>query len=398
MADNPWGRVRLGDVLTQVCRATPVDPTIEYSLLGAHWYAKGLYVKEVKSGAKIQASKLYRVKCGDFVYNRLFAWKGSFAIATEDNDGCFVSNEFPCFSVNPDRVDAQFLWHYFSRQSSWNEALGLSYGATPTSRNRLKEKHFLSLEIPLPPLSEQRRIVAKIERLAARVEEAKKLRSETTTKVASLRGAIVEKICFDQKFKMVSFGDVLQSASNGIYKPPEFWGTGIPCVRMYNIDGPEMNTQNIQFLNVTAEEIEKFGCSEGDLIFNRVNSAELVGKTGLVSSEFPKCTYESKNMRLKVDRSKVIPAFAALVLNSNPVKRYYRGELKQQCGMATLNQQHVKSIPFPLPDKSQQEKIMLEFRRFQSKIEQIQPHQSKTATELDAMLPSILDRAFRGEL
>src|SRR5207249_8193310 len=107
----------------------------------------------------------------DFVYNRLFAWKGSFAVATEANAGCYVSNEFPCFAIDQDRADAKFLWRYFSRASPWEEALGLSAGGTPTSRNRLKEEKFLSMEIPIPPLPQQRRIVARIEELAAKIHE-----------------------------------------------------------------------------------------------------------------------------------------------------------------------------------------------------------------------------------
>ncbi|MBM3791259.1 MAG: restriction endonuclease subunit S, partial [Acidobacteria bacterium] len=147
----------------RVSRAESVDPVKTYKVLGAHWYAEGLYTKDVLTGTGIQAPKVYRVEAGDFVYNRLFAWKGSFALATKENDGCYVSNEFPCFSVNLDRLDCKYLWLYFSRNTVWDEALGLSTGGTPTSRNRLKEEQFLGLTVPLPPLSVQRRIVARIE-------------------------------------------------------------------------------------------------------------------------------------------------------------------------------------------------------------------------------------------
>jgi type I restriction enzyme S subunit len=163
-----WPLVPLAAVLTPVSRPEPVKPEATYSISGAHWYAGGLYTTEITTGAGIQATNLYRVEEGDFVYNRLFAWKGSFAVATEENSGCYVSNEFPCFRPSTDRLDARFLWRYFSRSSSWSDALALSTGGTPTSRNRLKEDKFLALEIPLPPLDEQRRIVARIEALAPR--------------------------------------------------------------------------------------------------------------------------------------------------------------------------------------------------------------------------------------
>lgn len=163
-------------VLKPVSRPEPVDPEKTYHILGAHWYAQGLYTKYIIKGAQIQAKKLYKIEKGDFVYNRLFAWKGSFSVAVDENDGCYVSNEFPSFAIDNDILYSKYLWKLFSLDSIWDEALGLSTGGTPTSRNRLKEEKLLAMNIPLPPLEEQRRIVARIEELVARIEEAQELR------------------------------------------------------------------------------------------------------------------------------------------------------------------------------------------------------------------------------
>ncbi len=186
-----WASVPLAKVLKPVSRPEPVDSTKMYRILGAHWYAQGLYVKDIKSGSEIQADKIYHVERGDFVYNRLFAWKGSFAVATDENHGDYVSNEFPCFIINKDLADGQYLWRYFSRSSVWEEALGLSAGGTPTSRNRLKEEKLLAMQIPLPPLEEQRRIVACIEELTIKVEEARGLRKEVIEACDSLCRSII---------------------------------------------------------------------------------------------------------------------------------------------------------------------------------------------------------------
>lgn len=186
---SKWPKTTLGEVLDPVSRPEPVSPDGIYRILGAHWYAHGLYTKDTLTGAEIQAPKVYRVVKGDFVYNRLFAWKGSFAVATQENHGCYVSNEFPCFRVKSERLDAHFLKYYFSRETSWTEALGLSSGGTPTSRNRLKEEVFLQLQIPLPPLAEQRRLVERIDALAAKIEEAKRLRAEALYRSTALGNA-----------------------------------------------------------------------------------------------------------------------------------------------------------------------------------------------------------------
>jgi type I restriction enzyme S subunit len=183
---KPLPMVKLGEVLKQVRREVAVDPVKTYRLLGVRWYGEGLFAKEQLSGQEIRAAKLYRVEGGDFVYNRLFAWKGSFALAMADVAGSHVSNEFPCFVPNSERIELRFLLWYFRRQSAWTAALGLSTGATPTSRNRLKEELFLRMEIPLPPLAEQRRIVMRIEELCKYLAEAKSRRAEATDEAQAL--------------------------------------------------------------------------------------------------------------------------------------------------------------------------------------------------------------------
>lgn len=183
---KPWPRVKLGEILHEIVRAEPVDPQREYQTLGVRWYGNGLFVKDKLMGHQIAASKLYRVEMGDFVYNRLFAWKGSFAVADAQCHGCHVSNEFPCFRANKERLDARFLHYYFSQESSWSAALGLSEGATPTSRNRLKQAALLSLEVPLPSIEDQRRIVAHIDAVQQRLQQADTLRASIARDIASL--------------------------------------------------------------------------------------------------------------------------------------------------------------------------------------------------------------------
>ncbi len=102
-----------------------------------------------------------------------------------------MSNEFPCFVTDPTRLDPYFLLWFFRQERAWAEVLGLSTGATPTSRNRLKEVESVAMKIPLPPLAEQRRMVGRIEELAAQINDARTLREEATSQTALLcdRGA-----------------------------------------------------------------------------------------------------------------------------------------------------------------------------------------------------------------
>ena len=367
-------------------------------MIGVRLEGNGHFLREVKVGSELSAKIVYRVKQGDFIYSRLFAWRGAYGVIDDDLDGFYVSNEFPVFRPLNDKIDVRFLNCWFRLRPVLNAVEADCSGSTPLTRNRYKEEFFLLLKIPLHPLSEQRRIVEKIEQLAAKIEEVNGLRAKTFFETDLLISLAIELKCFHSGHPIKLFGDLLIESTNGLYKPAHYWGKGIPCIRMYNIEGPGMNEKNLKMLDVNEVELKKYQCKPGDLIFNRVNSAELVGKTGLITDSYPQCTFESKNMRLRIDHIKVLPQYAAQVLNSFSVKRYYRESLKQQCGMATLNQQHVRNIPFSLPPLEEQHRIIEYFDKLQFKVKQQKILQSKTSVELNALLPSILDKAFRGEL
>jgi type I restriction enzyme M protein len=140
-----------GKLTEHVRRPEQVLPDRKYPVLAMAWYAKGLSIKYEKEGSEIKANILYRVEKGDFVYNRLFAWKGAFALVKEDTHNCYVSNEFPCFKIVDDRLVPGFLWCYFAQPMIWDYIEGLSSGTTSTSRLRLKENRLRQFKIPLPP-------------------------------------------------------------------------------------------------------------------------------------------------------------------------------------------------------------------------------------------------------
>jgi type I restriction enzyme M protein len=154
-----WAEVSLKDLLTPVSRDVKVERNRTYRILGMHGYGNGLFVKYELSGSKIKASKLYQVRRSDFVYNRLFGWRGAFGVVVDDFDGCFVSNEFPCFTVKSNVALPEFLWKSFSRPSVWRQVELESRGTTRGSRLRFKQDRLMRMKIRLPPVETQARIV-----------------------------------------------------------------------------------------------------------------------------------------------------------------------------------------------------------------------------------------------
>ena len=401
---NSWPMVPLGEVLKPVSRPEPVDPEKTYRILGAHWYAHGLYIKDTLLGAEIRADKVFRVEQGDFVYNRLFAWKGSFAVATKENDGCYVSNEFPCFTLSRDRADGNYLWKYFSRSSAWDDALELSSGGTPTSRNRLKEEKFLAIKIPLPPLPEQRRIVARIDELAAKIEEARGLRRQAVEEMGAVVSRATSSLVDEAGWTIRPLGELLmESPRNGLSPKPELENGGRPMLRINAVSSSPtrfVDLTAIKKVEVSDEEAAPFELRPDDVFIVRYNGdINRVAKPGIYKGSDP-CysVYPDKLMRLRPDRSKMLPDFLVFALGSRSVREQIEELGKTTAGNIGISGGNAKSFRVPVPPLPEQHRIVSELDNLQGRVDSVKRTQTATATELDAMLPSILDRAFKGEL
>lgn len=386
--------VALGEVVRYRNEFVQIDDLKSYKRCRVQLHAQGIVLRDIISGAEIKTKKQQVCRAGEFLVAEIDAKIGGFGIVPPELDGAIVSSHYFLFVIDESRLDRRFL-DFFIRTPYFREQV-TAQGTTNYAA--IRPANVLAYKIPLPPLAEQRRLVAHIEEVAAKIDEARGLRREAGEEAEALISLITSAKCYSNGQIMCSFGDVLLEAKNGIYKPPEYWGFGIPCVRMYNIEGPEMNTNRLQMLDVTPAELEIYSCKPGDLIFNRVNSAELVGKTGLINENYPRCTFESKNMRLRIDPKKVLPEYAAKILNSKETREYYRQALKQQCGMATLNQNHVYSIPFPLPPLPDQRRIVSYLDSLKAKVDELRRLQAESCAELEAIMPAVLEKAFKGEL
>lgn len=391
--NQPWPNVALGELLKPVSRAEKVDPQRVYNILGARWYSKGLYIKETKDGSGINAQNLYLIKEGDFVYNRLFGWKGSFALATKADDGCYVSNEFPSFIIDREILDPIYLWRYFSQEKIWTEALGLSSGGTPTSRNRLKEEKFLSMIIPLPPLPEQCRIVAKIEAMAWKIREARGLRNQSFVESEALILSERDTIFKEALEKASARFDELATLERGKFShrprnDPRFFGGDHPWIQIGEIEssGKYIHQWN-QTLNDEGLAISrKF--PKGTLL---VSIAATIGAVGIL--KFDCCIPDSIVA--------IIPkpgCDSEFIYHYLCFLRSHLEKIAPQSAQKNINLQIL--CPLPIPDLSEDEqlRIVSYLDGLQAKVDALKKLQAQTSAELDALLPSILDRAFKGDL
>jgi type I restriction enzyme, S subunit len=391
-----WPRVRLVELLLPVSRPVPVEPGKAYRLLGAQWYAKGLFLRETKDGSEIRARTLFEVREGDFVYNRLFAWKGSFAVATEADEGCFVSNEFPCFAVCSEVALPRWIQLYFAQETVWQEALGLSSGGTPTSRNRLKEERLLEMEIPLPPLPEQRRIVRWIEQIAAKVAEATRLREQAAEEVDALmtagRRAIFGASLSDGWLRLGTYVTEIENgwspACESRRAEANEWGVLKVGAVSFGVFDPAQNKALPLHLNPKpAYEVHT-----GDLLMSRANTIDLVGASAVVMQTPPRLILSDKIFRLKLRKdSSVDVSYLVQALKSPGV----RSQIEQAATgtsstMKNISKEKVLELLIPPQESLGKGRIVSYLERLESRVTQVRALVRASKFELSAIVPAAL--------
>jgi type I restriction enzyme S subunit len=157
----------------------------------------------------------------------------------------------------------------------------------------------------------------------------------------------------------VSLENLAKSMSNGLYKPAKFYSeTGTACVRMYNIQDGHLDFSKLMRLDVTPSELAQYSLEPGDLLINRVNSRELVGKCAVVSAHHEPLVYEAMNIRVRLLELANMPSYVNLVLRTKRVREVFQGDAKQAVGQASINQTQVGGVAIPLPPLAEQSRIV----------------------------------------
>ena len=403
---KPWPKVKLGEVLTPINREEKVDASKEYRLLGIRLEGQGPFLRETINGTQTSASKLFRVASGDFIYSRLFACRGAFGVINEELDGCFVSGEFPTFLPKPGRVDVDYLKYWFHLPSVIKAVDADCTGSTPLTRNRFKENFFLALQVPLPPLVEQKRVVARIEELAAQIQEARTLRHQAAEEAEALTTAettrTFESLLQGKRYPINTLG---VNGENPIQIGPfgaqlhktEFVESGVPVLNVGNVWPTGLRLDYLDHVTKEkAHQLRRYSINTGDLLFAR--SGATLGKVCLVPSHCDGWLMTGHLFRVRFDPARVYNRFAFVALRGSlQIQEQIFGQIRGATRPG-FNTTLLGNVELPVPPLDKQHQTVSELDALQTEVNGLKHLQLETAKELDTLLSAILDRAFKGEL
>ena len=389
--------VKLGELVKQNTNTEAVDPDKLYRLLGVRLEGKGPFIREEKLGSQIRAKKLQRVNSGDFIYSRLFAWRGAFGAVHVDMDGAYVSNEFPNFKINEKKVELNFLELYFRQRWVWKDIEKNCTGTTKASRNRFKEKFFLDFEILLPPLDEQRRIVAKIEGLMKSIEEVRRLWVEAVKESEGLLSKVSGEIYNDlsTKWGTVRLVDISEQITDGTHKTPTYMLNGVPFLSVKDITSGKISFSNVKYISEAEhkELIKRCKPEKGNILLTKVGTT---GYAKVIDVDREFSVFVSLCL-IKLKKDIVLPEYVEHMLNSNSMRKLSE-EYTRGIGNKNLVLKFINEFPIPLPPLPIQYHIVACLDSLQDKIVKLKKLQDETEKEIEELIPSVLDKAFKGEL
>jgi type I restriction enzyme S subunit len=393
-----WPRRPMAEAAPLVRRPVHVDVGATYREIGIRSFARGIFHKAPTTGLDIGEKRVFAIKPGDLLFNIVFAWEGAVAVASLAEEGTIGSHRFLTCVSDPRIADPCFLYWWFSRGEGREQLLGASPGGAGRNRTLGVDK-LATIQVPLPSIEEQRRIVGRIQALSERLSEAKQLRKDAVAAASSYTWAVCEK-CLTaaassyQLEVLDELVDKSRGISYGIVQTGREFDGGVPTIRAGDLQWFKVRVTGIKRVDPQVEKSFQRTRLRGNELLLRIRGGvgELaVCPTALVGGNVSR---EIAVIPLNVT---VDPTFAMFMLAAPSNQALMHGHVRGTSYVG-INLKDVRRIAIPVPPISEQKRIVSNIKAHQGAIDSVLRLQAASQMHIDALLPSALDKAFKGEL
>ncbi len=312
-------------------------------------------------------------------------------VAIAEMDVC-ISQDFTGIVPNTKLIHTRYLFRFLQANQSY-----FVYRQRGATIKGVTRRVIEELDVPLPPLPEQRRI-------AAILDAADGLRAKRRAALGKL-DALVQAVFLEmfgdpvrneRGWDTYRLGELINDGpQNGLYRHASHYGSGTPIIRINSFYGGKVtNLEKLNRVQLDLKTQNHFRVSEGDILINRVNSREYLGKSAIVPRLKEPTVFESNMMRFSVDRNRILPEFLVVMLQQDHLKRQIMNRCKDAVNQSSINQEDVMSFEVRVPPLSLQHNYI----ETQKRITSMRNSQSKNLSYLESLFSSLQNRAFRGEL
>lgn len=387
-----WPQERLSAVVRERKAFVTIDDFSTYKRCRVQLHAKGIVLRDKVDGSAIRTKSQQVCRAGEFLVAEIDAKLGGYGIVPDELDGAIVSSHYFLFEIDEERLDRAFLGYYIRTPAFFEQVRAQG----STNYAAIRPSHVLGYRIPLPPLAEQRRIVAKIDQLAAKIAEARALRDQAAAE--TMRLFLAESRNRLNCRAPTKVGDFLSVQSGYAFKSDWFTDDGIRLVRNVNIGHGKIDWgQTARIPMERRGEFARFDLRDGDILITLdrpiISTGVKVARVG--EADIPSLLLQRVG-RVQFKNDAIAPEFLFAWLRSpHFVDAIDPGRSN---GVPHISPKDVERIAFAPPPLSEQRHTVAYLDDLQAKVDQLKALQAQTAAELDVLLPAILDKAFKGEL
>lgn len=263
-----WRLVRLGEVAHLDLEKVPVVSGTTYQIAGVLNAGQGMFRRDPIDGSDTNYPALHRLRAGQLVMRKLTAWEGPITIVPEEYDGYVVSTEFPTFSVAPDVLLPAFMQLICQQPQFWERMRSASTGSVQR-RKRVNPAQLLAIDVLLPPLAEQLRIVD----LISSVDRARSAADTMRQAAQAAQSALCDEVTADSvDVPLVRLRDVTLKIGSGATPrggEASYQRSGTPLIRSQNIHDYRFRPEGLAFINdEQAARLDGAAVEESDVLIN----------------------------------------------------------------------------------------------------------------------------------
>lgn len=292
---------------------------------------------------------------------------------------------------NKEKVLPEYLYHFL-------ETIDFYVLVNSTTVPSIRKTDMEALNVPLPPLEEQKRIAAILDQ----ADELRRLRQRALDRLSQLGQSIFYEMFGDpvenpHKWSVsLELGEIAEIVS-GITKGRKLNGQSVREVSylaVSNVQDRHLNLTKVKTIEATSAELEKYRLKKNDLLLTEGGDPDKLGRGTLWGGELPDCIHQNHIFRVRLTSSIVRPVFLSWLVSSSRGKRYFLQSAKQTTGIASINMTQLRGFPLLLPPVSLQ-------KQFEDRLSAMDASSESLIVSADTfenLFRSLQQRAFRGDI
>jgi type I restriction enzyme S subunit len=312
---------------------------------------------------------------------------------------CATNQAIAFCLVNDKIVNQKFVFYYLlsMRQILLNQGKG---GA----QQNISQTILKAFPFPLPPLTQQKQIVQKLDQVLARVERIKTALDNTPATIKRFRQSVLALatsggLSDDKNWESLTIDDILENIRYGTSKKCSYDDTLTPVLRIPNIKNSKIDITDIKSANFNEKEFETLSLKVGDILVIRSNgSIDLVGKNVVITEEHKNYIFAGYLIRVRLNLTLANPTYIHYVLSSPQTRQVINLTAKSTSGVNNLNSKEIGRLKVSLPPLEEQKAIVKKVETLFALADSLEKRVNQAQKQVDRLTQSILAKAFRGEL